>query len=135
MPNSHKMYAPSLSQLHAYPTLFSAKHPLWSPNGCQFLRQPTADPFRPGNCHLANNLKNPGASIFLSLHEIPVCISFSVWPGSKGWERARVCISNLSASSLLFAPRLKSPLIPPQFVVLNSTLPADSHVPTADFES
>lgn len=33
------------------------KHPLQNAAGCQFVRQPDADPFRPAACHLAAALK------------------------------------------------------------------------------
>lgn len=102
------------------------KHPLWNPNGCQFLRQPTADPFRPGNCRPAKEPKSPAASIPLPP---PQTLRWLCWLLIQAWERkaerhrkrarkgrkkesAQVCIFNLIASSLHFAPRLKRPLTP-----------------------
>ncbi|KAE8281545.1 hypothetical protein D5F01_LYC20532 [Larimichthys crocea] len=52
MPTSHKIPPPP-------PPPPLEQHPLWNPNGCQFLRQPTADPFRPGNCCPAKEPKSP----------------------------------------------------------------------------
>lgn len=103
--------------------------PLWNPNGCQFLRQPTADPFRPGNCCPAKEPKSPGASIPPHTPPPPPDSKMAVLAaysglGKKGretWkkseeggkkESAQVCIFNSIASSLHFAPRLKSPFTP-----------------------
>lgn len=118
MPTSHKIPPPTPPE----------KHPLWNPNGCQFLRQPTADPFRPGNCCPAKEPKNLGASI--PPPTPPKTLRWLCWLPTPAWEReaerlrrrvrkgggkkesAQVCIFNLIASSLHFAPRLKSPLTP-----------------------
>lgn len=120
MPTSHKIHPP--------PPSFTEKHPLWSPNGCQFLRQPTADPFRPGNCRPAKEPKSPGASISFLFFPLPT-LRWLCWLLAQAWERrverhreraakkererrresARVCIFNLIAPSLHFAPRFKKP--------------------------
>lgn len=41
--------------------------PLQNPGGCQFVRQPDADPFRPPGCHLAEDLKSPEDPFFPDL--------------------------------------------------------------------
>lgn len=138
------------------------KHPLWNHDGCQFLRQPTADPFRPGNCRPAKEPKSPRAPLHPPLHpSTPTqCLRWLCWLLTEAWERKAerqrnrmrkkgrkresVCIFNLIASSLHFAPRLKWPLIPLYFFNMIRISPACGRhelpsrqpcVLTVDFES
>lgn len=124
MPTSHKIHPP--------PPSFTEKHPLWSPNGCQFLRQPTADPFRPGNCRPAKEPKSPGASISFLFFPPPdskmALLAARSGLGKEGGEtrgesseeRERDGEKVLKFAFLIWSPRhftllqdLKSPLIPP----------------------
>lgn len=50
---------------HKIPSLKTT--PLQKPDGCQFVRQPDADPFRPPDCHPAEDLKSLEGQFFPDL--------------------------------------------------------------------